>query len=768
MRKHRGNALWAVLVVLAGFAVGPLSIARADDPVEQTFFVSPDGTGTDCTSDAPCVLTTAQAEVEALTSTMTGDLIVQLAGGTYSLGSGGLSFGPSDSGQNGFQVSYVAEPGQTPILSGGQTVTGWSLHDAAKNVWQAPVPVGTRSRQLYVNGQRAVLAREDAMTALGQIGKAGKYYEVKKSIAGWPDLTNIDFAFPAAGQNAATLNGTFTDSYCQVASATATTVTMEQPCYANASGNGVIAVPGIGLPTFIENNYNLLSEAGQFYLDSGAGELYYIPRAGESMSTATVVLPTAQSLLTATQVSNMTFSGLTFSYATWLPSASYGVVDTQANVLQTTDYNTAVQMPANVSFIDSTDVTFSNNTLTHLGAAGLSFDSPNAAAPLQGGNNQIVGNVVTDVSGSGITIGDGSTVSEAGSYYAAHAVEETGDTVEDNYVHDVAVEYLGGVGIDAALVSDTTIDHNEVSNVPWCGISLGWGWGKDTETAMSNNHVDDNLVSDAMVSALSDGGPIYINGGMQGATTASTVDGNYVVGDSEVFGSIYLDNGASNVNVNGNVVAHTSTDWIYIQKGTVQAIDNDVEDNYADTTAINSGYSKTNKVTNNQTGLTSWPVAAQAIIANAGVESAYSGILPTVQDRNLAYRTPDTVSSGGSTSAAQANDGNAVTDWASATGDTHAYWETDLGAQYSISRVIVQFRIGTSNATERENLEVRLSNSKLMSGTNYTVACSVGAMPEPYQDTYTCLTPSGPWRYVEVAKTDNKAFTFGEVWVFGH
>jgi len=94
----------------------------------------------------------------SLVGSMSGDIVVYLAGGAYRLGST-LQFGPQDSGQNGHAVVWEAAAGQTPVISGATQVTGWSQYNAARNIWRASVPVGTQSRQLWVNGVEATRAR---------------------------------------------------------------------------------------------------------------------------------------------------------------------------------------------------------------------------------------------------------------------------------------------------------------------------------------------------------------------------------------------------------------------------------------------------------------------------------------------------------------------------------------------------------------------------------------------------------------------------------
>ena len=69
--------------MLAFVGVAP---AAAANPVQVTLFASPTGSDTaDCTSSAPCSLEGAKAKVQTLTGTRTGDVVVQLAGGTYDL-----------------------------------------------------------------------------------------------------------------------------------------------------------------------------------------------------------------------------------------------------------------------------------------------------------------------------------------------------------------------------------------------------------------------------------------------------------------------------------------------------------------------------------------------------------------------------------------------------------------------------------------------------------------------------------------------------------
>lgn len=88
---------------------------------QTTLFASTTGTGTTCSQADPCLLSTAQTEVQSLAPSMTADLLVYLRGGTYTL-TAPWTFGQADSGQNGHRVLYAAFPGERPLLSGGVAV----------------------------------------------------------------------------------------------------------------------------------------------------------------------------------------------------------------------------------------------------------------------------------------------------------------------------------------------------------------------------------------------------------------------------------------------------------------------------------------------------------------------------------------------------------------------------------------------------------------------------------------------------------------------
>ncbi len=132
-----------------------------------TLWVSPGGDDANPGTEEQPLRTIARARdvVRTLNQDMTDDITVFIAGEHHL--DGPLEFMPEDSGTNGFNVVYTAAPGEHPVLSGATRVSGWTLADAAKNLWSAPAPAGMADKvDLYVNGNPAARTRARLLARL--------------------------------------------------------------------------------------------------------------------------------------------------------------------------------------------------------------------------------------------------------------------------------------------------------------------------------------------------------------------------------------------------------------------------------------------------------------------------------------------------------------------------------------------------------------------------------------------------------------------------
>jgi hypothetical protein len=507
-----------------------------------------------------------------------GDLTVHIAPGVYRLSSP-LEMGPQDSGGGGHRIVWQGSPGT--VISGGRQVTGWRKE--ANGLWSAPAPVD-RTRQLYVNGVRAVRAQGPVPVTLTATDTG--YTASDDTLSRWHDPGDIEFVY-TAGEAMWNLQryglGQWTEPRCPVASVSGTTITMAQPCWDNSTRRVEFPdIPGrtvnmVGpgdltdgrLPAYAENAFELLDQPGEWYLDRASHTVYYKPRAGEDLHHADVEMPAVEKLIDANGVHDVAFRGLQFSYATWLtPSEPEGFSEIQAGYTitgpkgyatqglcqfvegGTCPYASWTKEPGNIS-VTGERVEFSDSVFAHLGAAGVEFGSGTK-------DSSVRGSVFTDISGNGIEVG-GVDQPQADDAHTTRGV-----AIEDNHLYGLPREYHGGVAIINGYSQHDTITHNQIDDVAYSAISMGWGGWPDkiskppTPNVSHDNTVSDNLIFDYM-QLLDDGGGIYT----QGLTGTSFADGEKVTGNviHDQWGlgkNVYTDNGCTYETIDGNVLYNAS------------------------------------------------------------------------------------------------------------------------------------------------------------------------------------------------------------------
>jgi len=565
----------AALLVLSATAIATLGLtapsAVAAAPRSVSVYVAPNGHGPQHgTRTAPYrSLAAARDGIRSRLDGMRGDVHVVVADGSYRLTTP-FRLTAADSGRHGHRVVYEAAPGAHPVVSGGVSIRGWKPFDAGRDIWAAPAPRDLRTRQLYVDGRRAAVASGPAPVALVQT--ATGYTAAAPTMATWKNPRDIELVYERAPSN-------WTQSRCRIRSIHDTTITMVQPCWDNTTRRAedphtVLARALFNQPLratpIVTNAFEMLDQPGEWYLDETAHRVYLIPRAGQDLNSVEVVAPKLETLVAGTgtphrPVHDITMRGITFSHATWLaPSGPNGYSDFQTAQILTGRgaykkggdctkgtscfFNMLTQVPANVTFDHDRDISFVDDTFTHLGATGLHFGTGSTRAT-------VTGSEFTDTSCAGVSIGRADNPD-------APRADRTSETVlTDNWVHAVAVEYQGCPGIAIAYAQHVTVDHNEVNDLPYSGITIGWGGWRERLGNLSplpnysrHNAITNNLVFDYM-QTLADGGGIYSNG-IEGSSLpdGERVSGNVVLQQPDLSWAVYTDNGAEYVNVRDNVV----------------------------------------------------------------------------------------------------------------------------------------------------------------------------------------------------------------------
>ncbi|MDQ1021464.1 right-handed parallel beta-helix repeat-containing protein [Streptomyces afghaniensis] len=649
----------AAVTLLTASAGAVLAQAGPASAATTTLHVAPDGTGTACSATHPCSLTGAKTRVRALNDAMTGDLDVMLAGGTYRL-TRPLTFTSADSGTHGHTVTWKAAPGARPILTGAQRATGWTRHDAAKNIWKADVGTGFDTRQLYVDGIQATRARSTINRS-----------DLTPTTSGYTfTSSSLNYLNSLAHPGRTEIHGvnSFTDRYSPVSGISNGTITMEQPSWDNNTfGYDTLTQPFHAGAFSIENAYEFLDAEGEWYLDDNTGTLYYKPRSGQDMSTADVEVPKLQSLIRvggtySSPATHIAFSGLQFSGTSWLGPNGHGYANQQtgayisgtwdrpADALTSCQVGCKLfeatrphwhQMPSAVQVSAADHITFTGNRFTQLGqnALGIGNDANAHATGVGLGTDTVtaLGNSFDQNAGGGIAAG--------GIQADAHHPGDTrmtnrNLTLSNNLIHDVSLDYRDMSAILATYVNGATIAHNEVYNLPYSGINLGYGWGANdaggsrdyldrglynyqpvyqTATTAANNHVTDNYIHDVM-QQMTDGACMYT----LSASPGSTLERNYCRNSNRWIG-IYHDEGSRNFTDTNNVFRDTGR-WANANAGPTN---NTGALTLRDNWTANSDTNITDGIRGNVvTGTVvvtdgDYPAGARTVMRNAGIQPRY-------------------------------------------------------------------------------------------------------------------------------------------------
>jgi chitodextrinase len=634
LRYPHASARSATIVATVALTVTALLVpaaanaAPASGPKPISVYVAPTGSGPqNGTEKHPYrSLEAARDAVRTIGKNAKTDINVILADGTYTVANT-FTLTSQDSGQNGHTVTYEAAPGAHPVISGGQSVSNWTLSDASKGIYKTHVG-NVDTRELYVNGELETRARSGKNPA-GFTKTSTGYTITDTALDAYKNQTNMEVV-SAWG---------WMLYRCPVASIVGNTMTMQQPCWNNANLHQGEEIQN---PTWLENAYELLDTPGEWYLDKAAGDLYYMPKTGQNLATATVTIPQVQDLVDLNgtidnPVSNVSFQGITFSYSTWLaPSSSDGMVEGQAGFRIVGSNNPTFdstrlnwqKTPGAVNVSYGHNISFTGNSFTHLGAVGLNLNTGTQGT-------DIVGNSFTDVAATGIQVG-GTDVIDHHPTDLRSVVKNT--LVSNNLVTKVADIYNGSVGILATYTDHTTIEHNNVYDLPYSGISVGWGWGLtdqggdsnypgnsgvpvySTPTTSTNTVVTDNVISNIMQSQ-SDGGAIYT----LSASPNSVISGNLITDvPTPAYGAIYQDEGSRYWHLTQNAFCNVPYQWLLLNHG----MDDTADRNFTTQPHYTTQFNSTGDAIVNNTTVASCDQLPASIVKNAGLEPAYQHLDP--------------------------------------------------------------------------------------------------------------------------------------------
>jgi hypothetical protein len=270
-------------------------------------FVAPNGTaGNPGTAAKPLPsIGAARDQIRALRQDGKAEsATVVVAAGTYAL-TGPIEFGPADG-----NVTYVANDGAGPILSGSREITGFATRK--DGLWQAKigdVAAGTwYFEQLYVNGARATRARYPDGQDLIKIKSVreevivqGKNARMAQEARQFIELDEKDFSLLAGLTPAAVKDVHFVafHKWDNTRRFIESIVPEKHQIVIHGAGMKAWNPLKEGTRFYLENLSSALTAPGEWFLDRD-GTLLYKPRQGEKLADTTFCAPITEHLIKVT------------------------------------------------------------------------------------------------------------------------------------------------------------------------------------------------------------------------------------------------------------------------------------------------------------------------------------------------------------------------------------------------------------------------------------------------------------------------------------
>jgi hypothetical protein len=431
----------------------------------QPYFVSPLGDDANPGKLAKPFATLQRAQQAAREKH--GDVF--LRGGTYYL-SAPLVFTAEDSGTKDAPVVIQNYQGEVPFISGGVRLDNLHWRPYTKGIFQAEVPEDLQTEEIFVNGERQILARYPNFDAQAQYfdGFAADAISPQRA-SRWADPTGGYFhaMHPA-------LWGDFT--WRITGKDTNNQVKLEGGWQNN---RGAAAHERI---RFVENIFEELDAPGEWFLDSKTHTLYFFPPAGLDLKNAVVEATRLRTLVEfrgdeAHPVKWITLRGLVFR------QAARTVMDTREPLLRS---DWAIYRGGAIFFNGAEDCTLEDSLVDQVGGNAVFVNNYNRRVVIRGTE-------IAKAGASGICfVGDPqaarSPLFNYGQVHKLAEIDRTPGPRTDNYpadclVDDCLIHLTGRVekqtaGVEIDLAQGITVRHCSIYDMPRAGINIGDGcWG---------------------------------------------------------------------------------------------------------------------------------------------------------------------------------------------------------------------------------------------------------------------------------------------------
>jgi hypothetical protein len=433
--------------------------------VAQPYYVSPAG------DDAnPGTLASPFASLQRAQQALRQNKgAVFLRGGTYYLPET-LVLDAQDSGTKTAPVIFQAYQDEEPVISGGVRLDRLKWRPYKDGIMQTRVPDDLRTEEIFVNGERQILARYP------NYDPSAKYFD---GFAADAISTNraARWANPAGGYVHAMHPALWGDFTWRITGKDSQNhVTLEGGWQNNRGGSMHKTI------RYVENIFEELDAPGEWFLDSKTHILYFYPPAGLNLNGATVEATRLRTLIEFRgderhPVRFVSLKGLTFR------QAARTVMDTKEPLLRS---DWAIYRGGAIFFNGAEDCALEDSFLDQLGGNAVFVNNYNRRVTIRGCH-------IARAGANGICfVGDPAAArNPLFNYNQRNRLEDidrqpgpkTDNYPADCLVEDCLIHETGRVEkqtapVEIDLAQSITVRHCSIYDVPRAGINIGDGcWG---------------------------------------------------------------------------------------------------------------------------------------------------------------------------------------------------------------------------------------------------------------------------------------------------
>jgi len=311
---------------------------------------------------------------------------------------------------------------------------------------------------------------------------------------------------------------------------------------------------------YFENVRKTFGKPGEWYLDKAEGMLYYVLRENESLSELDVRIPRLSHIVNIKgmqdcPIQNITFKKVTFAYT---KGEHESINDNGLRVASDAQAVSEAKGIVNLEYAQNCNFDgchFLNYGLHGVNVEkGCSYIGIKRCTFFDGGAGGVIING-SDVNGQ---VEDRTHSNEVSNCHISHCGRR----------------HMAACGVLVKHSYNNKMIHNEIHDLYYSGISVGWVWGYK-ESVTCNNYIGYNHIYNLGKKVLSDMGGIYLLGAQPG-----TVVENNLIHDiyAREYGgwALYTDEGSAFIRLENNVCYGCSDNCYHQHYGRMNVVKNNI------------------------------------------------------------------------------------------------------------------------------------------------------------------------------------------------